>query len=110
MLWLLRRLGAGRRAAKAIYWLAGQASRIKTPHRMYTRNGPDQPTTFAGWRWSACNPSMRLLDLSMQLDWEHWDHWACLHDECGRGPCPECGGIACPTAEDFEDEEAEATQ
>lgn len=100
---LLRRLGAGRRASKALFRGAGYLSRVKTLHRMYDWKGSDEPAEFAGWRWSACNPSMRLLGLSMQLDWDHWDHWACRHDDCGGLPCSECGGVACPHDDDLDE-------
>ena len=38
--------------------------------------------------------STRVLNLSMQLD---WDHWACEHESCS--PCAECGGLVCVAGE-----------
>jgi hypothetical protein len=103
---LLHRLGAGRRTAKTLFKAAGWWSRIKTPHRVHRWNGPAQPSTPARWRWAACNPSIRLLQVSMQLDWDHWDHWACINDHCAGVLC-ECGGTVCPHI-DFDLDEVEA--
>lgn len=103
-LWLLRRLGAGRRTAKAAFYCGSWLIRIKILRRTYQFNGWDKPFTFAGWQWRPCNPSMRLVGLSMQLDWDHWDHWACLHEHCAGEPCAECGGVDCPHDDDLDEE------
>lgn len=93
---LLRHLGAGRRTAQIIFRISGWLTYIKVPRRVY-RWDDRKPS---GWRWLPCGPAMRLLGLSMQLDWDHWDHWACIHGECEGPPCPECGGTACPYEDD----------
>jgi len=86
-----------RHLARTAYWLAGQLSRIRTPQRFYTWHGPDDDFSFAGWRWSYCGLSMKLLGLSQQLDWDHWDHWATVPGDCDTA-CAECGGNARPVA------------
>ena len=78
-----------RRLAKIIYWLSGKLSRIQTMQQMYTLEG--EP---AGKVKLPCEPSLRLLGWSMQLDWKHWDHWATRREGSGI-PC-ECGGLRDP--------------
>jgi hypothetical protein len=77
-----------RRAAKTVFWISGHLSRIRTMQKMY---GHDED-----WQWMPagemklpCVLSVRLLEFSMQLDWDHWDHWAT--DNGGIIRC-ECGG------------------
>lgn len=82
--------------AKALFHLAGWLSRVKTYQRYYVLD-PDNPgeLKLGGWHWFCCALSTQLLGKSMQLDWDHWDHWACVHDECDPRPCPECDGQVC---------------
>lgn len=94
-----------RALAKTTYKLGGWLSKVKTPTRTYALVSIDPFVTEpAGRRWSACGPSMWLLKKSMRLDWEHWDHWALVHDKCNPVPCLDCGGCSCddqhPDAED----------
>lgn len=116
---MLRRFGDAtvgrRRLAKALFWLSGQLGRIKT-YKRYYRFDPtrwDRPEDAplpkmkpAGRHWTSCTLSSRLMGQSMQLDWDHWDHWACVHDTCGGDRCAECGGIAC---DEFPDEQERAS-
>jgi hypothetical protein len=79
-----------RRTAKGAYWLAGKLSRIRTEQQLYKLGG--EP---AGKSRLPCKLSLDLLVWSQHLDWDHWDHWACKHDNCEGRPCEECGGIDC---------------
>ena len=79
-----------RRAARAVYRISGKLGRIKTRQRMYALDG-----TPLGRRRTRCAASLRLLGLAMQLDWDHFDHWAAKHDDCGGHPCAVCGGTDC---------------
>jgi hypothetical protein len=100
-LWLLRRLPRRwhRPMAKAAYWCGGELTHVKTYSRFYTMKWEDKDgkPTFekAGRHWSPCSLSMKFLNLSMQLDWDHWDHWACQHVSCNPQPCEVCGGKVC---------------
>jgi hypothetical protein len=93
--------GPSRRSvAKALYVVGGYLSRVRTPRRTRRLVGYDQEnhrliTEPGAWRWSPCRTSMRMLKLSMRLDWDHWDHWALQHRECNPEPCRECGGCKC---------------
>lgn len=87
---------AKRASAKALFRVAGLLSRIKTPRRTYTLVSTHPFVTEPSERrWLPCETSVRLIKLSMRLDWEHWDHWACVHDDCHGLPCPDCGGVNC---------------
>lgn len=87
-----------RTRAKLAFRLGGYLSRIKTPQRCYelvhTDDG-DFESRPVGRIWTSCVASVRLEKLSMRLDWDHWDHWALIHDDCDPTPCPECGGCVC---------------
>lgn len=90
--------------ARTLFWLGGKLSRIKTPHRVYEFDfdsfvrGEKGP---AERRWLPCGFSIRLLKWSSQLDWDHWDHWALVHDGCASTPCYECGGCVCGDDEEI---------
>lgn len=86
-----------RTRAKIAFRIGGYLSRIKTLQRTYTLVDTGGAFKFrpAGRVWTSCALSARLEKLSMQLDWDHWDHWALIHDECDPAPCPECGGGIC---------------
>lgn len=86
------------RTAKAVYWLAGKLSRIKTERMTYKLVSCD-PVEFepAGKSKGSCKLSMDLLVWSQHLDWDHWDHWALQHADCEGERCPRCGGIICET-------------
>jgi hypothetical protein len=90
-----------RRVAKTLFWAGGKLSRIKTYQRFYSMewDGPGDHPRFlpVKRRWSSCRLSMKLLTASMQFDWDHWDNWACQHNDCGGRLCQECGGIECST-------------
>lgn len=82
--------------AKILHYVAGLLSRIKTYQRFYTLDSFDPPVfTLAGRHWSSCGLSTRLMGGAMRLDWDHWDHWACVHDQCNPSPCATCGGLKC---------------
>lgn len=96
---LLRKLPVGwhRPLAKALYWCAGRLAVIKTRQRLYTMAWDDPEDEIrsepAGHAWLACGWSMSLLELSMQLDWDHWDHWDHWVSPVDSGePCAVCGG------------------
>ena len=85
-----------RRRAKFYYGLAGWLDYVKTPQRTYrmtdiTANPPHVTSRYAGRVWLPCVASMRLLECSMQLDWDHWDHWATRH-VYDDPACWDCGG------------------
>ena len=103
--------------AQAIYHVAGYLSRIKTPKRMHRwipreerearglqDDGSALYTEPSGWCMTPNNPSMSLLTLSMQLDWDCWDHWALVHDENCTNPrtCPDCGHEMCDRPDDID--------
>jgi hypothetical protein len=108
-LWLRRAIlltalspSARRRVAKAACRLSGVLGRVRTPQRLYSWDPehPDGPgdglARIPGRTWLSCGWSIGLLQWSQQLDWDHWDHWATVHDErCGSVVCQECGSIAC---------------
>jgi hypothetical protein len=51
-------------------------------------------------------PVLRMLRaLSMQLDWDHWDCWAVVHEGCDPMPCEVCGGCRCVDIDVVEDVE-----
>lgn len=93
------------RSAQRVAALAGFMGRFWTPQRTYEianeeefLRGGDTPSEivfkFAGWRMLPCRLSTKLLELSMRLDPEHWDHWALSHCTCDDTKvCPDCGGI-----------------
>lgn len=87
-----------RTRAKLAHRLGGYLSRIKTWQRTYELVDRDEDGFDfrpVGRTWMSCAASVRLEELAMQLDWDHWDHWALIHDDCDPTPCPECGGCVC---------------
>jgi hypothetical protein len=86
-----------RLVAQAAFYLSGWLSKIQTPKRFH-RVVSFRPfvTEPSGWHLSPCRPSMKLLKVSMRLDWDHWDHWALEHVECDPQPCTVCKGLVCP--------------
>jgi len=82
--------------AQLLHRVAGWLHSVKTLQRTYElgRDGDDL-FTFAGWRWLPCVTSTRLMERAMQMDWDHWDHWALVHDDCRTEQCPACGGCVC---------------
>jgi hypothetical protein len=96
-----------RALAKSVFFCAGWLTRVKTYQRYYSMDnlddlGSDEPLKFTleGRHWASCEWSMSLLNFSMQLDWDHWDHWACMHEDCDPFPCTVCGGLACRNEEE----------
>jgi hypothetical protein len=87
---------AKRSAAQALYWASGKVAKIKTRQTYYKLVSFDPFTTeVAGRHWVSCRLSMKMMKWSMKLDWEHWDHWACIHEHCDPAPCAVCGGWVC---------------
>lgn len=86
-----------RGAAKTLFWAAGNLPRIKTPRRTYeiVSFDPFETERSKGYTWGPCQTSINMLKWSCQLDWDHWDHWALVHNECNPQPCTECGGCRC---------------
>jgi len=84
-----------RMTAKAVYHLGGLLGKVKTRRRVYSWD-PDRMDEFlpAGRRWLPCRLSIWLMQLSMHLDPEHWDHWALEHGRREGIPC-KCGGYDC---------------
>jgi hypothetical protein len=94
--------------AKTLFRVAGWLSKVRTYQRYYTYEGEDPtPDAFklAGRHWSSCTLSLIVLDLSMQLDWDHWDCWAVVHEGCDPMPCEVCGGCRCADIDVVEDDE-----
>lgn len=95
-----------RRKAQMLYNVACWLTRIKTPMRFHEFEGFDEETHKLietkppTWGWGSCQLSMVLLDRSMQLDWDHWSHWATVEGE-NEIPCTECGGHYDPEAERY---------
>lgn len=87
------------RLAKAAFWLAGPAGRVKTYQRYWTIEF-DKAAEYGfrmvpgGRHWHSGLRS-RLLRLSIHLDPAHWDHWALVHDRCSPDLCPTCGSCRC---------------
>jgi hypothetical protein len=115
--WTHRREAAGDReavlTARAVFWLAGKLSRIKTPQRMYRVVWDDhlateeRPHPFhtvpTKRRWVMCRTSQRALSMAMSLAWDHWNHFALEHDGCPQcHPCPDwrCRGVVCDGREE----------
>jgi hypothetical protein len=92
-----------RSLAKTSYKLGGWLSKVKTPTRTYALVSVEPFVTEpAGRRWSACGPSVWLIEKSMRLDEGHWNHWALVHDKCNPQPCVVCGGSICGQQPDLE--------
>jgi hypothetical protein len=87
--------------AKRLYAIGGKLSRIKYPTRTYTlewKDGePDWTSQYAGRAWLPIHLSTKCLEWSLDLDPEHWDHWALVHESCENRPCPSpcCDGEIC---------------
>jgi hypothetical protein len=92
-----------RSLAKACFWLSMKLMHVKTWQRFYTYNPEDweDAQTFlaakpeVNWRWSSCQLAWKLNGWSQQLDWDHWEHWACVHETCDPVRCGVCGGFIC---------------
>lgn len=89
-----------RRAAKWLYKLSGHAAKIKTRTRTYrltyiNSETGEMRTQPSGHAWVPNPFSMWLLKQSWRLDWDHWDHWALVHDKCEPIPCAVCNGCLC---------------
>ena len=101
------------RLAKAVYWLSGKVSRIKS-YRMTYRLANEEEWLAAegdmammfqpdGRRWSSIKLTWTLLSLANRWDKQHFDHWALKHTgACSSEQCEECGGMICT----LEDEDA----
>ena len=85
-----------RTLAKGVFRAACGLSHVKTPQKV-RRVVSREPfvTVPAGRQWHPCRLSFKLLELSIMLDWRHWDHWARQHTGCNPMPCHECGGWIC---------------
>lgn len=94
--------------AQALFQACGWAMKVRTYQRYYVVGATDDPTglVHGGWHWSSCSLSTTVLELAMQLDWEHWDCWALVHDRCDPKPCDVCGGCRCLL--DWDDDEDDA--
>lgn len=99
--------------AKAVYWLSGKVSKIKS-YRMTYRLANEEEWLAAdgdlemmfqpdGRQWMPIRLTWTLLSLSNRLDWEHFDHWALKHTgACKAHFCTKCKGMVCT----LEDEDA----
>lgn len=107
-----RKLPQSTRLAKAVYWLAGQLSRIRTPSHLYELRGSpnelgeyeDMDDMFIrrpGWVWSSWSGALKLIFVANRLDWVHFDHWALDHSRCEPTPCEKCGGFECGLEDDI---------
>ena len=93
-----------RTLAKTVFWAACGLSHVRTPQKVRQVVSQDPLVTVpAGRKWVPCRMSFRLLNLSVLLDWEHWDHWARQHNGCNALLCPECGGGICGWEEEEDD-------
>lgn len=92
--------------AKSLFRASGVLSHVKLYRQVYSWEGDDSDgkmiITPAERRWVSCPLSTKLLTASMQFDWDHWDHWACVHDHCNGVSCLECGGAKCREEESNE--------
>jgi hypothetical protein len=80
-----------RRLARWLLTASGWLAHIHTPQRMYgSEDGA--PLEYVGRRWTQCVASVRLLELAEEMDAEHFDHWALIHDGCDGWLCLKCGG------------------
>lgn len=96
--------------AKAVYWLSGQVSRIKTYRMTYRLANEeewlaadgDMEMMFqpAGRMWSSIKLTWTLLELANRWDKQHFDHWALKHNLCESHFCTECKGFVCAALED----------
>lgn len=90
------------RLAKAVFWLAGWASKVRTPRTTYRVVSFDPFVTERSKNrtWLPSQTSVRLLRLSWRIDPQHWDHWALNHSDCtNTTTCPDCRGHICPRDE-----------
>jgi len=99
-----------RRLAKILYTISGWLTKIKTPQRVYKITFNDASSGFTKTRverrrWMPWPFAMKVLGWSMKLDWDHFDHWACVHEHCNPSPCAECGGLTCQWDDEEEIEE-----
>ena len=92
--------------AKAVYWLSGKVSKIKTYRMTYRLANEDEWLAAegdmemmfqpAGRMWSSIKLTWTLLTWSERLDREHWEHWALKHTgRCAARPCDNCKGTVC---------------
>lgn len=99
--------------AKGLYKLSGLLTGIKTYANFYSIDMEvtadpegmkdwELHTTYVGRRWGSWQFAYTVLNWSLKLDWEHWDHWALIHETCGWTPCTECKGRICGPFEDDE--------
>lgn len=96
--------------AKTVYWLSGQASKIKyyghtyrlANEREWLDAEGDMEMMFVkdGRRWCSIRLTWKLLDLAVKLDHNHFDHWALNHIECAERICMDCGGMICRNEDD----------
>ncbi len=96
--------------AKAVYWLSGQVSRIRTPQRRWgmNPNSDDMTNMFTrlpGLTWSSCRWTWKILGWAQRLDRKHFDHWALDHEGHANTPCPDCKGEICALPEEEYDDE-----
>lgn len=97
--------------AKAVYWLSGKVSRIKSYRQTYRMANEDEWLAAEGdmemmfqpdgRQWSSIQLTWKLLSLSERLDREHWEHWALKHTgKCSSHTCEGCGGTVCLLEDD----------
>lgn len=94
------------RAAKAVYWLSGKVSRIKSYRMTYRLANQeewlaaegDMECMFqpAGRQWGSIKLTWTLLGLAERWDKVHFEHWALQHTgKCASHACDDCGGVIC---------------
>lgn len=99
------------RLAKAVYWLSGKVSRIKSYRMTYRLANEDEWLAAegnmemmfqpAGRAWGSIKLTWALLELSNRWDKEHFDHWALVHTgACSSEECSECHGMICTLEDD----------
>lgn len=112
--WALRTRRNRRWVAQRLYWCAGKLAKIKTRRRTYRLDpvaldaGEIRDDGTVRWRWLPCRASMKVLGLSMQLDWSCWDHWALNHEGHETVTCTECGYEMCVEYPDGDEEDADS--
>lgn len=104
----MKKMPQSTRLAKILYRLSGQLTRIKTYSQFYSLEMTDNLETgevdfhpeSIGRRWSSWQFAYTVLSWSTKFDWDHWDHWALIHDKCDWTECSTCGGRICGPYED----------
>lgn len=92
--------------AKGVFKVSGLLFYVKTYQRFWLLDLDaglsdllDSKRRHDGRHWSSCALSMRLLGWSENIDPQHWDHWALVHDDEPATRCRDCGGYICARKE-----------